>query len=145
VECFNSLAPTDEELLGFALDGQYLSQEARDHLEQCETCQKRLASYRQANTYLVSHLYRSQCPTSEQISFYCTDLLQEDERMSIANHILDCPLCATEVVETRKFLQVQDIELAPPLFSPRGLARRVFAIRVVHPQEFTLRNDGIEM
>ncbi|HZR40495.1 MAG TPA: hypothetical protein VFB12_10290 [Ktedonobacteraceae bacterium] len=150
MECFNSLPPTDEELLGFALDGQNLSQEARDHLEQCETCQKRLASYRQANAYLISQLYRSQCPTSKQISFYCIDLLQEDERMRVANHILDCPLCATELAETRQFLQAQaqaqDIELATPLFSPGALVRRVFAIRAIHPQsESILRNDGTEV
>lgn len=148
MECFNSLPPTDEELLGFALDGQNLSQEARDHLEQCETCQKRLASYRQANAYLVSHLYRSQCPTSKQISFYCIDLLQEDERMRVANHILDCPLCATELAETHQFLQAQaqDIELAAPLFSPGALVRRVFAIRAIHPQpELALRDHDDEI
>jgi hypothetical protein len=145
MDCLNSIAPTDEELISFALDGEALSEEARTHLEQCETCQKRLADYEQINAYLVSHLYRSQCPTGEQLSFYCADLLPEDERMSIAKHVLDCPLCAAEVAETRKFLHVQDVELPSPSLTPRSLVRRIFATRVVRPQpQFAVRGEFSE-
>ena len=103
MDCQNSIAPTDEELLSFALDGEALPGAARTHLEQCATCQQRLTRYEQANAYLISHLYRSQCPTGEQISLYCADLLPEDERMRIATHVLECPLCAAEVEDTRRF------------------------------------------
>src|SRR5258707_9867649 len=145
MDCLNSIAPTDEELISFALDGEALSEEARTHLERCETCQKRLADYEQINAYLVSHLYRSQCPTGEQLSFYCAGLLPEDERMHIANHVLDCPLCAAEVAETRGFLQVQDIELPSASFSPRTVIRRVFATRVTRPQpQFVVRGETSE-
>ena len=145
MDCLDSIAPNDEQLLSFALDGEALPEEARTHLEQCETCKRRLARYQDANLYLVSHLYRSQCPTGEQLSFYCAGLLPEDERMSIANHVLDCPLCAAEAAETRKFLRIQDIELPRPASSPRALARRIFATRVNRPQpQFALRGDATE-
>jgi hypothetical protein len=145
MDCPNSIAPTDEELLSFALDGEILPDAARTHLEQCATCQRRLARCKQANAYLISQLYRSQCPTGEQISLYCAGLLPGDERMSIANHVLDCPLCAAEVEATRRFLQVQDIELPSPSLSPRRLVRRIFAGRVVHPQlQLAVRGDASE-
>ena len=145
MDCPNSIAPADEELLSFALDGEALPDAARTHLEQCATCQQRLARYEQANAYLISHLYRSQCPTGEQISFYCADLLPEDERMRVANHILDCPLCFAEVEDTRRFLQVQDIELPSLSLSPRTLVRRIFATRVGRPQlQFAVRGDASE-
>src|SRR5258707_1069238 len=96
MDCQNSIAPTDEELLSFALDGEALPDAARTHLEQCATCQQRLARYEQASAYLISHLYRSQCPTGEQISLYCADLLPENERTRIATHVLECPLCAAK-------------------------------------------------
>ncbi len=145
MDCLNSIAPTDEELLGFALDGDTLPEAARNHLEQCQTCQQRLARYEQAYAYLLSRFYRSQCPSGEQLSLYCAGLLPDDDSISIANHVLDCPLCAAEVVETRSFLQVQDIELPAPSFSPRTLARRIFATRIIRPQlQFALRGDESE-
>ena len=109
MDCPNSIAPADEELLSFALDGEALSTEAQNHIEGCETCQQRLATYRQANTFLLSHLYRSECPTGEELSMYCAtyDFLPEEKRIRIANHILDCPLCAAEAVDTRQFLLVE--------------------------------------
>jgi hypothetical protein len=145
MDCLNSIAPTDEQLLAFALDGDTLSETTRNHLEQCQTCQRRLARYEQAYTYLLSHLYRSQCPSGEQLSLYCAGLLPDEDRINIANHVLDCPLCAIEVAETRSFLQEQDIELPVSSFSPRALARRIFATRVMRPQlQFAVRGDESE-
>ncbi|HJT57527.1 MAG TPA: hypothetical protein VJ761_13585, partial [Ktedonobacteraceae bacterium] len=131
-----SIAPNDEELLRFALDGEALSEDAQHHLAQCETCKRRLASYQQANTFLLSHLYRSDCPSATELSMYCAqyDFLPQERRMRIANHILDCPLCAAEAEETRQFLSVQDIPLSAPAFSPRAIVRRIFATRVPRTQ-----------
>ena len=135
-------APTDEELLAFALDGEELPEKTKRHLEQCETCQKRLARYQQANTFLVSHLYRSQCPTGTQLSYYCAGMVSEEERTRIAAHILDCPLCAAEVAETRRFLQMPDSDLPPlPSFSPAASIRRIFATLVRQQPQFVMRGE----
>jgi hypothetical protein len=140
MDCLNSKAPTDEELISFALDDEALPTEANIHLQQCETCQKRLARYKQVNTYLLSHLYRSQCPSGQELSLYCADLMPEEDRIRIANHILDCPLCTSEVAETRKFLRTLDVELPVSSFSPRALLRPIFASRVIQTQpQFAVR------
>src|SRR5690242_2251889 len=99
MECQHSIAPSDEELLTYALDGEALSSGAQHHLEQCETCQGRLARYQKANAFLVSRLYRSLCPSGVELSNYCSDrisALAEEERVRIASHLLECPLCAAE-------------------------------------------------
>src|SRR6266567_1272969 len=57
MDCSHPMAPDDEELLEFALDGEALTEEASRHLEHCETCQRRLAEYKDINASLVSHLY----------------------------------------------------------------------------------------
>ncbi len=140
MDCLNSLAPTDEELISFALDDEALPTEANNHLQQCETCQKRLARYKQANTYLFSHLYRSQCPSGQELSLYCADLVPEEDRIRIANHVLDCPLCANEVEETRKFLRIRDVEQPVSSFSLQALLHPIFATRVFRTQpQFALR------
>ncbi len=112
MDCFLENAPTDEELIALALDDEVLSQEAWHHLEQCEVCQQRVARYRQTNASLVACLYRTQCPTSTELSFYSVggegrgdrEVLPEKKRQQIASHLLDCPLCMAEVEETRRYL-----------------------------------------
>lgn len=147
MDCTDSIAPNDEELLRFALDGAALSEDAQNHLARCETCKRRLASYQQANTFLLSHLYRSDCPSATELSMYCAqyDFLPEERRIQLANHILDCPLCAAEAEESRKFLSEQDIPLPVPAFSPRAIVRRIFATRVPRPQtQLVVRGEAAQ-
>jgi anti-sigma factor RsiW len=141
MDCLHSMAPDDEELLRFALDGEPLREEAREHLAQCETCQHRLAMFKQVNTALTAQLYRSQCPSAEQLSFYCANLLSPDDNMHIAAHILDCPLCSAEVADTRRFMtEVEPLPVAE--FSPQAVVRnirRIAASLVRQQAQFVLR------
>jgi hypothetical protein len=147
MDCLHSYAPDDEEFLRFALDDEPLRKEAREHLAQCETCQQRLRMFKQVNNALIAKFYRSQCPSAEQISFYCADLLPPDDRMHIAAHILDCPLCSAEVVTTRRFMA--EVEPLPvpvpfPVLSPRAVingVRRITASLVRQQAHLVLRND----
>ncbi len=145
MHCLNSVAPSDEELLSYALDAEELSDEARIHLEQCEICQRRLAGYQQANDFLVSHLYRSQCPGGTKLSLYCAGELSADERIRIANHLLDCPLCAAEAKDSREFLKTPLFEPIPAFaFSPRGAVRRIFTSPVKQQAQLVVRGKAVE-
>jgi hypothetical protein len=149
MECLHSNAPDDEELLRFALDEETLREEAREHLAQCETCQQRLRMFKQVNNALTAKFYRSQCPSAEQISFYCSDLLPSDDRTHIAAHILDCPLCSAEVVATRRFMAEVEPLPAPlpvPVLSPRTVingVRRIAASLVRQQAQLVLRNGNV--
>lgn len=148
MDCLHSNAPDDEELLRFALDDEPLRKEAREHLAQCETCQQRLRMFKQVNNALTAKFYRSQCPNAEQLSFYCADLLPADDRMHIAAHILDCPLCSAEVVATRRFMaEVEPLPVpAPvPVLSPYTVlngVRRIAASLVRQQAQLVLRNGN---
>jgi hypothetical protein len=141
MDCLHAMAPNDEELLGFALDEEALSAPTREHLEQCEICQQRLATYKQVNSSLVSQLYRRLCPSGTQLSLYCAELLPAEERTRVASHVLDCPLCTAEVAETRRFM-------AMPLLEPSSVAAPVAAVRRIYATLFrqqaqlVLRNGG---
>ena len=145
MDCLHPLALDDEELLRFALDGEEVSKEASKHLEQCTTCQQRLTRYKKAHSFLVSHLYRSQCPTGTELSLYCAGLLPEDQRITIANHILDCPLCTAEAEDTRQFLAETGGDLLPshplPLHALNGSVLLIFATLIKQQAQLVVRGD----
>jgi len=148
MDSLHPMAPDKEELLRFALDGEELSAEAGRHLEQCATCQQRLARYKRTHAFLVSRLYRSQCPDSTKLSLYCFDLLPPNEWLSIANHIQDCPLCTTEAADARHFLLQPDRDLLPapgfPLAALHATVRRIFAMPITQQTHLVMRSDTSE-
>ena len=145
MDCLHPLALDDEELLRFALDGEEVSEEASKHLGQCTTCQQRLTRYKKAHSFLVSHLYRSQCPSGTELSLYCAGLLPEDQRVTIANHILDCPLCTAEAEDTRQFLAETGGDLLPshplPLHALNGSVLLIFATLIKQQAQLVVRGD----
>lgn len=141
-DCLIENAPTDEELLAYALDDEVLSQQAMQHLEQCEVCQRKVARYRQTNANLVARLYRTQCPDATELSFYSIggETLSPERRQQIASHVLECPLCMAEVEETRHFMAAA-LEFPVSAFSPRALVRRIFATPVRRQLSLVVRGD----
>jgi hypothetical protein len=66
--------------------------------------------------------------------------LPEKERISIASHLLDCPLCADEVEEIRR--EQANFDLYPAAaFSLPAAVRRIFATLVVQQAQPVLRDD----
>ncbi len=143
MDCTNSLAPDDEELLRYSLDEDPLSEEAQAHLARCQLCQQRLASYQQTHKLLLSHLYRRRCPDGTQLSLYCAGLLPMNEQVRIATHLLACPLCSAEAAETRRFL-AEVPALPTPSATMHSLPqalRRIFATPITPPAPNIIRRD----
>lgn len=139
MDCLHDVAPSDEGLLGFVLDGEILSADAQSHLEHCAVCQRRMKQYQKGHASLLVRFYRSQCPTGTDLSLYAVDLLPQQERLHIANHLIECPLCKAEVEEARHFMQTRPT----PSFALPPLVRRILATLVpqLEPRP-ALRNDG---
>jgi anti-sigma factor RsiW len=145
MDCLHDAAPSDEQLIGFALDGEALPEDAQEHLAHCTVCQQRIAHYQKSYTSLATHLYRSQCPPGMDLSLYAMDLLSPKERKRIANHVADCPLCSAEIEETYSFMQSWPAAVAVHSPARLPLVRRIFATLVPQPQmQFALRNDAQE-
>lgn len=138
MNCLHAMAPGDEDIIKYVLDEASLSQEAKAHVDQCSTCQRRLARYKDINFFLLSRLYRHQCPDSLQLSLYCADALSEEERTQIAAHVVYCPLCTQEVADTRRFLA--DTDLANPLPSLQDAVRRITATLIPSRPAFVTRS-----
>lgn len=116
MDCKNSMAPNDEELLSYALDNEPLSREMEEHIAHCPVCQQRLKNYKQTNAYLLANLYRTQCPGATKLNYYCANLLPVEEVFNIDSHLRICPLCANEVSTIRQSLA--DIDLFPLFDEP---------------------------
>ena len=135
----HTLAPSDEELLSVAYGEETLSEEKREHLAQCEACQQQLTAYRRTNSRLLSKLYRSICPDAVELNYYCLGTVPEEERVTIASHLLDCPACADDVAEIRH--QQAAFEPFPPAtFSLRAAVRRLLATLVVQQAQPVTRD-----
>ncbi len=121
---------SDDNLLGFVLDGKALSADAQEHLAQCAACAQELTLYQKAHASLQARFYRVQCPPGTDLSLYAVDLLPQEERLRIANHILACPLCKSEVEEAQRFMQTQHAPSEVLSADFPSLIRRIFATLV---------------
>lgn len=98
-----------EELQAFVLDEEPLSPAARQHLATCPDCQQQVVRSQKATAYLVSQLYRSQCPSASTLSYYCLPgALSEEEHRQVTSHLTTCPLCLAEFADTRQFLNTSE-------------------------------------
>ncbi len=142
MDCFNSMAPSDEELLGLALDDMPLQADAQEHLTNCSICQQRLARYQHTNSYLLTKLYRSQCPTPTQLNLYGAGLLPADKAMGITYHIAECPLCTRETIEIRNvFAAFEPFPLVEKR-SPGSVVKRILATFVPWQPQLVMRGDA---
>jgi hypothetical protein len=140
MEHLDALAPTDEELMSLVYDEGTLPQEEREHLEHCPICQQRLATFTRTTELLHTKLYRSLCPSAVDLNYYCLGGLPEKERISIASHLLNCPLCADEVEEIRREQANFDLYPSAAFLLPSAV-RRIFAKLVVLQAQPVLRDD----
>jgi hypothetical protein len=143
-DCNNSMAPNDEELLSYALDDEFLPREKEGHLAYCFVCQQRLEDYKRTHAYLLTRLYRTQCPSATKLNYYCADLLAMDQVPAIDRHLRACPLCANEVAMIRQTLA--NFDPFPPADEASTMpvtVRRIIATLV--PQRRTLAARGVAL
>jgi hypothetical protein len=136
MNCSNSMAPTTEELIRVVLDGELLSEEAQAHLASCHVCQARIASLQRVEPYLVSRLYRSECPDIMQLHYYCLNQLPLDKAIATRRHIEYCPLCAHEVQDIMHLLD--SFETPPATLSSK--MRSIIATLMPWQPQFVTRH-----
>lgn len=145
MNCLDSMAPNEEELLRYALDDEPLKMSAEEHLAHCSLCRQRLATYKRINTFFISNLYRSQCPDPTHLNHYCANMLSVEDTLLITDHLKMCPLCANEVLDIRKFLADFEPFPAPvPLSSHVDSFKQVLASLVTWQPQMVMRHIPAE-
>lgn len=143
MDCIDSTALREEDLIKYVLDNAPLPGEVKGHLQHCMHCQRKLAHYQHAEKYLISKLYRQQCPDTMALNKYCAGWLTVDEVMEISEHLKDCPLCMNEVKTIRQTLA--SFELFPGTHSstsPQMVVRRIIATLLPWQPQLVMRSDN---
>jgi hypothetical protein len=71
----------------------------RTHLACCPHCAAQAEELRRVAAQMHAVLYRASCPAPEELALYQLSLLPARERLSLAQHVRECPHCQQELEE----------------------------------------------
>jgi hypothetical protein len=119
---FDAAGHAGPEAIVAFIDGA-ASPEVASHIRGCAMCSSEAAALHTAQVRLRQSLYRFDCPEPHRLGEYELGFVSPEERVQIASHALECPVCMDELHTLRRFLAAE-----PPLAESCGSQlRRVFA------------------
>jgi hypothetical protein len=113
-ECNWPVALDDLALIA-AIDGEAGS-DVMAHLRDCLYCAQRARVFEEMQGLLRKQLFRMFCPTSDELAAYQQGVLNGGQRVSIAEHLKECPHCTREF----KLLEQLSAEAQPGRSPPVG-------------------------
>lgn len=94
---------SDQQLMAY-LDDPDSNQETARHLQQCPHCREKAGSLARFQKQLKTRLYRSTCPSSEELGGYYLRMAPPNERLVIGQHLRECPHCVSEINTLAEYL-----------------------------------------
>jgi hypothetical protein len=76
------------------------------HAEHCPHCQAQLGKAKQVDALVSQHLFRWDCPTSQQLGDFQVGMLDQAAQIRIAQHLRLCVYCQKEIGELQAFLDI---------------------------------------
>jgi hypothetical protein len=96
------------------------------HVAACSTCAEQASSYAHIQVELKRSLFRFDCPEAHTLGEYQLDLLEPEQRRSVAAHVVDCDACSVELQTLRSFLALPTSIADSPLEYARRLVATLF-------------------
>ncbi len=124
--CIDPQTVTPDSLLMY-LDGEAPA-EVSQHVAACPACAAEAASLNRLQEQLGAALFRFDCPPSQVLGEYAIDLVTPEDRTSVAQHVVDCPRCTSELRSMREFLVADDLLLPARSGVVAGLRRIVASL-----------------
>jgi len=130
MNCISSPSLEDWKLISY-IDGE-ADDIVAHHVEQCPFCHEKADRWRKLQTTMRGKLYRQNCPPPMELGEYHLGLLLDPQKLIMAAHLHQCPLCRSEITQLEEFLQemtsepqiVQSIKVfIAKLISGRGAAQ----------------------
>lgn len=91
------------------------------HIAACPSCRAKAVAQAQQQNQLADLLYRSHCPTPEELRDYAMGLLNRTDHSNVALHLARCPYCTRELFVLNDFLAAEAV-------TPHPLAQLVFHV-----------------
>ena len=88
----------------------------RTHIEKCSFCREKAVRWEGIQRSMRSRLYRHTCPSPMELGEYQLGILSVSQKLIIAQHLKECPLCRTEVTQLEENLKEQ--ALLPHILKP---------------------------
>ena len=100
--CVSPPELNDRQLLTYT-DGE-ADHEVVAHLERCPHCREKARCLIHLQDHLMARLYRIACPPPVELGEYYLDVLPRDQAAAVAQHLVECPHCARELVQLKGYL-----------------------------------------
>ena len=97
IECTDPQLIREGVLMAF-LEGE-VDPSIRAHVESCPACASKVKELQQMSRTLQTGLYRIACPSPEELMKFQDGTLPPAERLVVAAHLRDCPVCPRELAE----------------------------------------------
>jgi len=107
MKCITSPALDDSQIVSY-IEGE-ADESVGAHIKKCPYCSERAAQWTLLQNSLRKQLYRVTCPTPLELGDYHLGFLPDPQKLVVAQHVRECPLCRREMAELEDFLN----ELAP--------------------------------
>jgi hypothetical protein len=104
------LSPLSDDVLLDALDG-IVSEATRQHLQTCGDCSERLAHFQKLEQRMHSIMYRSGCPSADELADYAIGVATLNKQQTTEAHLQTCLLCQQEVQSLQTILTVDEVEI----------------------------------
>jgi hypothetical protein len=118
-ECISLSPLTDDDLLA-ALDGE-ADGRIQNHLQACAYCSARLEHMRKFEQGVHTIMYRSDCPSTDELADYVMKETSFDSPQKLEQHLSRCVLCSQEVQNLQMVLAVEEefpeeVTPSPPIW-----------------------------
>ena len=93
--CINPTAIHEGDLIAY-VDG-IARKAVTEHIHRCPACAREVGEFKVLQSVLAIKLYRHSCPEPDRLLAYRLGELEDEEILTVARHLDQCPHCAREL------------------------------------------------
>ena len=124
-----------------------------EHVRRCPACARQARELAALQATLTARLYRASCPKPDQLIAYQRGDLRGNEKLTVAQHLRQCPHCAREMAVLtheeeedvdpgERFRTAIEIRVAPGMERTTAQVHRLCHVKVTVTQRLTRANPG---